>query len=254
MQHAVELHGEVRWGTTLSARIQNMTQTETITTMPLIEIKTILHQLLLRFQELHASGLIHGRLDPDDLILLGRKRSRRVVISNPGFIHTPTNSNRNQFGEDQDEFNTICVSPKEDTMSPQLLCCNPATAADDIFAIGCLAATMLTGVAPFSGTSATHRLFLIQFHLGNIPPLPAVKTPLFARTPPPQHTLGGGKGTFPVLKTHNNNRHFSEKRTDTELHDMAYLLDGLMLPSATHRFTAKQALACPFFKRGGGHN
>jgi len=253
-QSAVTINGSVRWGMSLEDRIFNATQQTGSTTMPISEIKTILHQLLLLFDTLHERGVVHGRLSAAELILIGRKRAQRVVVSNPNFAHTPAPPKRNQFGDDLDERNIASVSPNEETMSPQLICCNPATSADDIFAIGCFAATMLTGVAPFTGTSASHRLFLIQFHLGNIPALPAVKTPLFARIPPPQHALGGGKGTLPVLATHNNKQQFSNQRNDTELRDTAYFLDGLLHPSATHRFTAKQALECPFFKRGGGQS
>jgi serine/threonine protein kinase len=205
-----------------------------------LEMRRILGQLLRHLQVLHAAGKVHGHLTFSDIVIFDTYAKKgTVAILNHGFVHDVGSHLPNE---------AFFPATREDARSPELLNGNVPTPADDIFAVGCIAAMLLTGKTLFTDAIASRRLQLMQYHFGSkTDPIPR-RLPLFARDLTTLSRSGDARGYLPILCFQNMHRPCHSQKTDLELRDAAAFLNSLLAFDGTQRSTATAALQSHFIQ------
>jgi serine/threonine protein kinase len=130
--------------------------------LPLGDLLQLVAEVATALDALHREGLIHRDVKPSNLLLDG---AGRAAITDFGLAKGPAY--------------TVLTSPGQvmgtlDYLAPELIRGEPATAATDIYALGCVVCECLTGEPPFGGKS----LFEVgSAHLNDPPPDPCEARP-----------------------------------------------------------------------------
>ena len=110
----------------------------------------------------HAAGLVHRDVKPANILLAGDEGARHVYLTDFGLTLDASSATR--LTQTGDLLGTV------EYMAPEQLEADPVSARTDIYALGCVLYTALTGRPPFSrGTYAA----TILAHLGDPPPRPS---------------------------------------------------------------------------------
>jgi serine/threonine-protein kinase len=126
--------------------------------LPLDDLLQLVAQVGTALDALHREGLIHRDVKPSNLMLDERGRA---AITDFGLAKGPAYTVLTKPGQ---------VMGTLDYLAPELIRGEPATAASDLYALGCVVYECLTGVPPFGGKS----LFEVgAAHLNEPPPDPA---------------------------------------------------------------------------------
>ncbi|GAA3530956.1 hypothetical protein GCM10022234_30160 [Aeromicrobium panaciterrae] len=128
------------------------------TALPLGETMSIVAEMASALETAHASGIVHRDLKPANVMLTG---SGRVMILDFGIARSAGGESLTQAGG---------LVGTADYLSPEQAAGHPATYASDLYALGVVAYTCLTGAPPFHrdtdvGTALAH------LHTP-VPPLP----------------------------------------------------------------------------------
>ena len=110
----------------------------------------------------HAAGLVHRDVKPANVLIAGEEGSGHVYLSDFGLtLDASAESRLTQTG---DLIGTV------DFMAPEQFEGHPVSARTDVYALGCVLHTALTGRPPFPrGTFAA----TVLAHLGDPPPRPS---------------------------------------------------------------------------------
>jgi serine/threonine protein kinase len=128
--------------------------------LPLADAVTIAEQVLEALIELHRQGVVHRDLKPDNVLLAG---GMHVVLIDFGLARIP-DYQLTQVGR-------FLGSPA--FASTEQLNGRPVSPASDLFALGALLYTMLTGHAPYPGDTAQE----VRRHHGEPPAPPSAGRP-----------------------------------------------------------------------------
>ena len=134
--------------------------------LPIEEALAILEPLCSALEAAHEQGVVHRDIKPSNVFLCSG--DRRVVLLDFGIAKL------------LDAQEAMLTSSKEVVgtpafTSPEQLLNQPVDERTDIYALGALLFTMLTGVRPFH--ESTHAA-LRQLHLHSLPPRPSARAPL----------------------------------------------------------------------------
>lgn len=110
--------------------------------LPLDRVDRIVRQILRAVETLHARGVIHADLKPENIMLSPHESGERVRIIDLGAALVN--------GVAMVDPGEVVGTPGY--VAPELVDGDAVTAASDVYAIGALLFEMLTGRAPFSGT------------------------------------------------------------------------------------------------------
>lgn len=120
--------------------------------MPVHRALHVLHGMCLSLAEAHAAGVVHRDVKPANVFLTQLGTSPDVVkVLDFGLVLTSDASSP----ESEDE--PPAGSPL--TVSPEVIKGQRATAASDIYAVGCVASFLLAGKVPFGGTTPPQLVF-----------------------------------------------------------------------------------------------
>ncbi|HZU83148.1 MAG TPA: serine/threonine-protein kinase [Polyangiaceae bacterium] len=123
----------------------------------------------------HASGLVHRDLKPENLMLVARSGGLKLLdfgvatalaqeLGGPG---APAPHQR-------DARRTFAVFGTPEYMAPEQVAGDPIDGRADLYALGCVLYEMLTGVAPFGGSSGVE---IMGKRLRDAPPSPDTRAP-----------------------------------------------------------------------------
>ena len=122
------------------------------------ETMTIVAQVADALAAVHAAGIVHRDVKPDNVVI---NPDGNAVLVDFGVAHTPGTNGMTAAG---DVIGTALY------MAPEQALQRPITAATDIYALACLAYECLAGVPPFTGENAV-AVALAHVH-GKPAPLP----------------------------------------------------------------------------------
>jgi 3-phosphoinositide dependent protein kinase-1 len=158
-------------------------------------------EIVMALEFLHSEGVVHRDLKPENVLLGSRGHIKltdfgsALLLSSPAEqlqeqeIHTDTHSHTHTHTQEAKSF----VGTAE-YVSPEVLANEPATAAVDLWALGCLLYQLLTGEPPFKGESDYLIFQAIMQHCSGVEPL--------AFPPPPPFPAQGQAHTHTHLHTH----------------------------------------------------
>jgi tRNA A-37 threonylcarbamoyl transferase component Bud32 len=135
--------------------------------LPLGETMSIVAEMASALQTAHAAGIVHRDLKPANVMLTA---SGRVMILDFGIARSTGGESLTQTG---------ALVGTADYLSPEQAAGHPATYASDLYALGVVAYTCLTGATPFHrdtdvGTALAH----IHTPVPSLPPEMAAADPL----------------------------------------------------------------------------
>ena len=136
-----------------------------------IRVESIVKQLVQALGAAHASGLVHGNLNPDNIYLQPTPAGDEVKIIGFGVAPTIDALTLNHFGLQHYCFGTPGY------VAPEILKGEAPTAASDFYAVGIIAYELLTGRRAFDAGSPLDT-FVQQAH-GN-PPAPGFDVEILA--------------------------------------------------------------------------
>jgi serine/threonine-protein kinase len=139
---------------------------------PLVDALRLLRQICVSLQAAHAKGIVHRDLKPDNLFIVGDPAvtgGERAKILDFGIAKL----SGDEPGKMKTRTGMMMGTPVY--MSPEQ--CRGAGLVDhrsDIYTMGCVAMTMITGKPPFDGAASGE---LIVAHMREAPPLAASRVP-----------------------------------------------------------------------------
>jgi eukaryotic-like serine/threonine-protein kinase len=149
--------------------------------LPVHEAVELTRQILRGLAEVHNAGIIHRDLKPDNVFVCGPDGATaaelasagRVKILDFGIVKVVTDHDRARLGH---------VPPTEEGMlvgtpaylSPEQALAQTVTPAADLYAVGGILGHLVTGEAPFRGTS---QLELLRAHVMEPPVPPSARVP-----------------------------------------------------------------------------
>jgi serine/threonine protein kinase len=118
---------------------------------PLARIRAIMGQVLAALSELHAHGIVHRDVKPDNVVLEVSPRGNEVVkLIDFGIAEIKT--------AEQQRRGTIAGTPGY--LSPEVICGGPVDHMADLYAAGCLLFELVTGRPLFDAESVPNLLAL----------------------------------------------------------------------------------------------
>ena len=133
--------------------------------LPSADVVTFLDQLLEALGAAHEKGIVHRDLKPSNVFVARQQNgSRYLMLLDFGIAKLTGDSNLTHA-------NAVLGTPH--FMSPEQAR-GTATASSDLYAVGCIAWTMLTKRYPFNGANPIE---LINSHLNTPPPSPKLFNP-----------------------------------------------------------------------------
>ncbi|WP_137293617.1 serine/threonine-protein kinase [Nocardioides dongxiaopingii] len=110
--------------------------------VPAVEAATIAEQMAWALRDSHAAGVVHRDLKPSNVLLRGVGSETYAYLCDFG------------IAQDRTPGNTVtgAVAGTFAYLAPERLRGEPATAAADIYALGCVLWTMVVGSAPYAGS------------------------------------------------------------------------------------------------------
>lgn len=105
------------------------------------QVRDVLHQVLTILKFVHDQGVIHRDISPKNLIR--RTQDREIYLIDFGSVKEISTSTRNRFGQTR----TMTVVGTDGYMAPEQQRGKPCFASD-LYSLGMVAVTALTGVAP----------------------------------------------------------------------------------------------------------
>jgi serine/threonine-protein kinase len=139
---------------------------------PLIDALRLMRQICVSLSAAHAKGIVHRDLKPDNIFIVGDPAvtgGERAKILDFGIAKL----SGDEPGKMKTRTGMVMGTPVY--MSPEQ--CRGAGQVDhrsDIYSIGCVMMTMVTGKAPFDGSGSGE---LIVAHMRETPPLAASRVP-----------------------------------------------------------------------------
>jgi eukaryotic-like serine/threonine-protein kinase len=144
--------------------------------LPAGRIEHIFTQLLATLADLHARGVVHADLKPENVMLVRGKDGREEVVL---FDFGVSSVGKEHFAFPGE----VCGTPGY--LAPEILCGSPPTKSSDLYAAAIVLFEMLTGRMPFRGT-APAALLLEQ---------------MYEPPPRPSRYWGAGSGPWDALLT-----------------------------------------------------
>ncbi|MFT5433587.1 MAG: serine/threonine-protein kinase PknK, partial [Myxococcota bacterium] len=121
----------------------------------------LLAQVLRGLEYVHARGIFHGDVKPDNILVMGKGAEQRACIIDFGLAARP--------GELQDG-----VAGTLRYLAPELIRGGNPSVQADIYSFGVMAYEVIVGVHPFAEFEAAH---LLRAHLEHVPAAPSVVSP-----------------------------------------------------------------------------
>src|SRR5690606_23755970 len=113
---------------------------------------------------MHDRGLVHGNIKPENVLVAVSEHRRQLAALLDSGLHLV----RYRRGLEASLDVLAVASPQ--TVAPEVLAGLPVTPTSDVYAVGVLLFEMLTGSAPFVGSSA---MALGVAHMTQQPALPS---------------------------------------------------------------------------------
>jgi serine/threonine-protein kinase len=130
--------------------------------LPLDELLRMVADVGAGLDALHAAGLVHRDVKPDNILL---DEAGSAALTDFGLAKGPAYTVLTRAGQ---ALGTL------DYMAPELVRGAPATAASDLYSLGCVVFECIAGTPPFSGKS----LFAVgSAHVSEDPPDPLANRP-----------------------------------------------------------------------------
>ncbi|MEM8963054.1 MAG: serine/threonine-protein kinase [Acidobacteriota bacterium] len=120
--------------------------------MSLREARPIVDQIAAALSAAHAVGVIHRDLKPDNIFLVGRDGTSRVVLTDFGVARSA-----DEEGPDLTATHVIPGTPEY--MAPEQLELETASSRSDLYTLGLVMYEMVTGRAAFTGSSPLEAVF-----------------------------------------------------------------------------------------------
>lgn len=120
--------------------------------LPQAQVRNVMYQLVNGLVYLHSNGIIHRDLKLSNLLLDG----------NRNLVHPPLTQKIADFGlaaklqDVEGEQKTMCGTPNY--ISPEIVSRQPYGLSSDVWALGCMMVTLLTGSPPFHASAVKNTL------------------------------------------------------------------------------------------------
>lgn len=161
-------------------------------TITVDEALTWTSQVLSALGAAHAAGLIHRDVSPDNLLVCGAPEARCIKVCDFGFAKVVDEERAEiSAGHETDDY-AVVGSPYY--ISPEAVRAEPLDARSDLYQVGLVLYTMLTGYVPFSEFGDTVSVLGARLHT-ELPPVAELR----GESVPPEleTTLKKALSTFP---------------------------------------------------------
>lgn len=139
-------------------------------TLPPAEAVRLLRQLLAGLAAVHAAGIVHRDVKPENMLLDGTDGQARVRLTDFGVA-------RLSYGASLTKLSSIIGTPEY--MAPEVADHDSATPFADLYSAGIVLYEMLSGRTPFAGG---HPLAVLRRQVEQPPsPIPGIPAPLWAQ-------------------------------------------------------------------------
>ena len=139
-------------------------------TLPPAEAVQLVRQLLAGLAAVHAAGIVHRDVKPENMLLDGTGGQARVRLTDFGVA-------RLSYGASLTKLSSIIGTPEY--MAPEVADHDSATSSVDLYSAGVVLYEMLSGRTPFAGG---HPLAVLRRQVEQPPPfIPGIPAPLWAQ-------------------------------------------------------------------------